>query len=312
MNQQATDRIKILVLGISGMLGHKVFEVLTSYPQYVVFGTVRNKTKIIDIFGDNDHIIEADASLESNTILETITNIKPNVVINCIGITKQKKEDNDLSIMIYLNSIFPHQLANICSQNNSKLITISTDCVFNGQKGEAYTQNDLPTCQDAYGMTKYLGEIKNSQHLTLRTSIIGHELDSAVSLVDWFLSVTEKKVQGYKNAIFSGFTTYELSNVLAKFIIPNKDLKGLYQISVDPISKYDLLNIINDIYKKNIEITPDNKVKINRALVSTEIRDIINYQPPTWNKLINDMYQDFIKSPSYKNKRKNYEKFLKI
>jgi dTDP-4-dehydrorhamnose reductase len=208
---------------------------------------------------------------------------------------------------ILINSLFPHRLTEICEKNNKKLITFTTDCVFDGQKGN-YEDNNLPTCHDVYGMSKFLGEVTDSKNtLTLRTSIIGHELVSNVSLLDWFLS-QQGLVKGYQKAIFSGFTTLEFSRLLAEKIIPNEGLSGLYQISVNPISKFDLLKIITDVYKKDVSIVPDKSIKIDRSLNSDILRKKIDYQPPKWEDLVFDMYNDFLKSDFYKNKREKYEK----
>lgn len=271
------NKKKILVLGTSGMLGHKVFEVLSRYNNYDVFG----KSRKDGVFADKIETVE-----------KIIKEIKPNVVINCIGITKQSDQIKDVKQSIIVNALFPHLMADLCENNNVRLITISTDCVFDGKKGN-YSDNDLPTCNDVYGMTKFLGEVKDKKNtLTLRTSIIGHELNSKLSLLEWFLS-QEKAVKGYKKAIFSGFTTLEFSKLLAEKIIPNEDLNGFYQISVNPISKYDLLKLIAKVYKKEIEIIPDETVKIDRSLNSDILRGIIQYNPPSWDNLIEEMHNEF-------------------
>jgi len=270
---------KILVLGASGMIGHKVFEVISKYENYEVFG----KSRADSVFADKIETVE-----------KVIKEIKPNVVINCIGITKQSDQIRDIKKSIIVNALFPHQLAEICKQNNCKLITFTTDCVFDGKKGN-YKDDDLPTCQDVYGMTKYLGEVRNDKNvLTLRTSMIGHELNSKLGLLQWFLS-QEKAIKGYKKAIFSGFTTLEFSKLLAEKIIPNEGLNGFYQISVNPISKYDLLKLIAKVYKKEIEIIPDETVKIDRSLNSDILRGTIQYNPPSWDNLIKEMYDEFQK-----------------
>lgn len=304
---------KILVLGASGMIGHKVFEVLSGYKVFDVYGTVtsfrsfnkllpnRFQTKIIDGIYAN--------SIE--TVDNLLKSIKPDVVINCIGITKQSIQIMDLPKSIRTNALFPHQLASICKKNNSRLITFTTDCVFDGFKGH-YKDDDLPTCHDVYGMTKFLGEIRDMENvLTLRTSIIGHEIKSNLGLLDWFLS-QKNKIKGYRKAIFSGFTTLEFSRLLAEKIIPNKDLWGLYQISVNPISKYDLLKLVSGVYKKKIDIGIDDSVEIDRSLNSDLLRSKIGYNPPDWKILIDDLYNDFLKSDFYKEKRYKYEKTNKF
>ena len=295
------DRQTILVLGINGMLGHKVFEVLSNDNNLNVFGTLRNKNILLKFVAAKfqNNLLEVDAVGNIDKLSNIINKIKPAVVINCIGIIKQSSSCQDYLTTIEVNALFPHKLAKLCSSFSSKLITIATDCVFDGQKIGAYTENDLPTCHDLYGMSKYLGEVNYDNHLTLRTSIIGHELFSHVSLLDWFLNEDADSVLGYTNAIFSGFTTLEFATVLKDKILPIKNLHGLYHFSVNPISKYDLLTTIGKIYKKEIKIIPDSKVKINRALESEKIRRIIKYSPPNWEDLINNMYQDYLSSKYY-------------
>jgi len=299
----------IVVLGISGMLGHKVFEVLSRNKNYNVWGTVTRLDKIAEILPANlgKKVIPGVFADKIETYRKIIQKKKPDVVVNCIGIIKQKNNGADLLNLITVNAQFPHLLAQICTENSAKLITVSTDCVFDGQKGSAYLQDELPTCHDAYGMSKYLGEVNYDQHLTLRISLIGHELFTNVSLLDWFLSVKENSVNGFKKAVFSGFTNLEFAKLLEEKIIPARDLHGLYHFSVNPINKYDLITKIAAIYHKNIKIIADDKVDINRALDSTPLRNIINYQPPSWEQLIQEMYQDFLTSPFYLNRNKNYD-----
>jgi dTDP-4-dehydrorhamnose reductase len=304
---------KIIVLGANGMIGHKVFEVLSKYKNFNVYGTVINKINFSGCLPKNfnSKIIE-DVYVDRIEKIEiAIKNIKPNVIINCTGITKQSNQINDLKKAVLINTLFPHQLSNICRKNKIRLITFTTDCVFDGQKGN-YKETDLPTCHDVYGMTKFLGEVKdNNNAFTLRTSIIGHELNSNIALLDWFLS-QEGEVKGYKKAIFSGLTTFEFAKILAEKIIPNEKLNGLYHLSVNPISKYDLLKIIARVYKKDIKITADYTIKIDRSLNSDILRQKITYQPPNWDDLVTEMYNDFQRSDFYKNKREKYEKTNKF
>lgn len=304
---------KIIVLGSSGMLGHKVFEILSNCEDFDVYGTVTSKNS----FGEclpikfESKIIENIYADKIDTVENLIKLNRPDVVINCIGIIKQNKESKDCINSITINALFPHLVSGLCEKYGARFITIATDCVFDGQKGN-YNDNDLPTCHDIYGMTKFLGEVSNSKNtLTLRTSIIGHELKSNISLLDWFLC-QDISVKGYKKAIFSGFTTLEFAKLLIDKIIPNENLCGMYQISTEPISKYDLLNIVADIYKKRIIINSEESVKINRSLNSDILGKLINYQPKKWEYLVIDMYNDFLKSEFYKNKRENYEKHNKF
>lgn len=304
---------KILVLGITGMIGHKVFEVLSKYKEFDVFGTVTSLNSFDGLLPScfKPKIIEGVYADKIETLELAIKEKNPDVIINCIGITKQSNGIKDIKKAILVNALFPHQLADYCEVNSVRLITFTTDCVFDGSKGN-YKENDLPTCHDIYGMTKFLGEVKDNKNtLTLRTSIIGHELKSKIALLDWFLS-QENDVKGFTEAIFSGFTTLEFAKLLAEKIIPNNDLYGLYQISVNPISKYNLLNLVADVYKKKIKIDASDELKINRSLNSDILRGKIDYNPPSWEYLIKEMYNDFLESIFYKIKRDKYEKNNKI
>lgn len=304
---------KILVLGVSGMLGHKVFEVLLRYGTFDVYGTVTSLSSFDGLLPNcfKTRIIEGVYADKIGTLESVIRERKPDVVINCIGIIKQNKNSKDCVSSLLINALFPHLAADVCEKNNARFITVATDCVFDGSKGD-YHDDDLPTCHDIYGMTKFLGEVKDKTNsLTLRTSIIGHELNSNISLLDWFLS-QENEVKGFTEAIFSGFTTLEFAKLLAEKIIPNDSLSGLYQISVNPISKYDLLKLVADVYSKDIKINTSDELKINRSLNSDALRGKIDYNPPTWEYLIKEMYNDFLRSDFYKIKRKEYEENNKI
>lgn len=298
----AKKSYKIIILGASGMLGHKMFEILSK--QHECFGTVTSFTKYFDIFPKEYHskIIEGVMADKFDTVEKVITQIKPDFVINCIGVIKQNEMSHDAKNMIQLNALFPHQLASICDSVKSKLITIATDCVFDGQKGEPYLESDLPTCHDAYGMSKYLGEINYGNHLTLRTSIIGHELGSSLSLLDWFLNEESEVIKGYTKAVFSGLPTFELASFIDKYVLDNKELKGLYHLSVEPISKFDLLKLIAKEYNKKVEFVADDKVKINRALNSDKLRELVGYQSSNWKDLIYNMHQDYLQSKFYNHK----------
>lgn len=302
---------KIIVLGASGMLGHKVFEVLSKYSEYDVYGTVTSLKSFHGCLPKKfeKKIFENIYANKVEDVFRIFQDKKPDVVINCIGIIKQKKDSNKTKDMILLNSLFPHQISEYCEANSIKFITIATDCVFDGSKIGSYMESDIPTCHDVYGMSKYLGETKYNNSLTLRTSIIGHEINSNLSLVDWFLSQKDKSTKGFLNAIFSGLPTIELAEIIAEKIIPNKDLTGLYHISSNFISKYELLKLVSKEYKKNIDIIPDSNISINRALNSDLLKSKINYISPSWELLIKKMYEDFINSEFYILKQKKYAKY---
>jgi dTDP-4-dehydrorhamnose reductase len=283
--------VKILVLGVTGMLGSVVFKHLSLKTQHQVWGTLRNKSGL-EYFPQQTHeyLYKNIDVLDQDVLVSVLSRVQPDVVINCIGLIKQLSDANDPLVALPINSIFPHRLAKLCLLVNARLIHISTDCVFNGRKG-MYSEDDVSDAEDLYGKSKYIGELHDLPHaITLRTSIIGHELNSNESLLDWFLSQTGA-VNGYKKAIFSGLPTVELVNVITDLVIPNTHLHGLYHVSVDPIDKYLLLKLIADVYGKEIHIEADEKVEIDRSLDSARFRQATGYEAPSWPKLIEKMHQ---------------------
>ena len=284
--------MKVLIIGATGMLGYSLFSNLSTYSQIDVFGTVRSlkdkehfyKDKLDKLFFDIDvHNID--------TIETVISHVKPNIVINCIGLIKQHGISKQHIDAISINSLLPHQIANICDLNDAKLIHFSTDCVFSGNTG-AYIENDVPDAEDLYGKTKFLGEVSYAPHLTLRTSIIGHELTSQVSLIDWFLS-QNGQTKGFSKAIFSGLPTCFVAKLIAEHILPKHDLSGLYHLSVDPIDKFTLLKLVADIYNKKIDIEESSDLVIDRSLNSERIKQELGFDTPSWHSLISDMHNDF-------------------
>lgn len=282
---------RILILGGSGMLGHQLYKSLKK--NYDVKVTLRgnyDSVKKYEIFQEKDVRAFVDA-LDFDSIIRALASYKPDIIINCIGLIKQLPLSTDPLSAITINSLLPHRISLICAASKIRMIHISTDCVFSGKKGN-YSEDDLSDAEDLYGRSKYLGEVSYKPHtVTLRTSIIGREIKTNLGLVEWFLS-QQNKVEGFKKAIFSGFTTNELSKLIADFVIPNEDLTGVYNVSTDPISKYDLLTLIKNTFKKEIEITPNESFAIDRSLNSDKFRKQVNYNPPGWNKLIDDMKND--------------------
>lgn len=281
---------KILVLGSSGMLGNAIFRFLSAEAGYKVFGTVRSEisAKLLPQEWRINTIPNIDVN-SFDDLAGVFSDTKPDIVINCIGLVKQLEESNNPLAVIPINALLPHRLAKLCSVSNARLIHISTDCVFQGKKG-MYDENDVPDASDLYGRSKYLGEVDYPNAITLRTSIIGHELNSARSLVDWFLS-QERSVNGYRRAIFSGLPTVEIAEVIKNHVIPRNDLRGLYHVSADPISKFDLLKIIAEVYGKDIEIKEDNAFTIDRSLNSTKFKLATGYQAPSWQELVSKMFR---------------------
>lgn len=286
--------MRILILGSSGMLGFSLYANLSLNPQFDVFGTVRNiKGKERYFQQTKGTLFEGVEAFDFKHIERIIGDIKPQVVLNCIGLIKQLSISKEYTSAIKVNALLPHELAEICSRHGARFIHFSTDCVFDGKKG-CYIEDDLPTATDLYGRTKYLGEVGYNNHLTLRTSIIGHELTSRVSLVDWFLS-QENFVKGFSRAIFSGFPTAYIAKLLIEKIIPESSLHGVYHLSAMPINKYELLTKIAESYGKEIVIHESTELVIDRSLDSSRLRAALNFTPPDWNELVAYMKTDYNK-----------------
>jgi dTDP-4-dehydrorhamnose reductase len=214
---------------------------------------------------------------------------RPDVVINCIGMVKQLAAAVDPLVVLPVNALLPHRLARLCEVAGARLVHISTDCVFSGVKG-MYTEADVPDVTDLYGLSKYIGEVDYPHAITLRTSIIGHELSGSQSLVGWFLSQREG-VRGFRRAIFSGLPTVELALVIRDYVIPRPELHGLYHVSAKAINKYELLRLVANVYGKSVEIHPDDQFVIDRSLDSTLFCQATGYHPKEWSELIQLMHE---------------------
>ena len=282
-------RWNVLIFGLTGMLGHTVAKYLSVDPSLKVGGTVRGNGEGLDEnLTPSCEIISNIDVLDQISVKNAIAKFKPNIVINAVGIIKQLPSARMPLEAIPANALFPHQLSLMCEEHGSKLIHFSTDCVFSGERGN-YSETDVPDPHDLYGLTKLLGEVVDENSCTIRTSIIGPELGEKKSLLEWFLSQNED-VEGFRKAIFSGFTTLEIAKILRLYIFPNlKNLRGVYHLSSTPITKLSLLEKINQEYKKGLKINPIDGISIDRSLNSEKLKSIIKYTPPTWDQMIHEM-----------------------
>lgn len=297
---------KVLILGGTGMLGHVLFSHLSSIKDYDVYATARGMKNFESWFPQNLAVkirpmVDAD---DFDTVMRAFASIQPEIVINCIGLIKQLPMAKDPLSAITINSLLPHRISMLCRAAHARLIHISTDCVFDGKKGN-YTETDAATPNDLYGMSKFLGEVVYPPHcITLRTSMIGHELKENLGLIEWFLA-QENKVQGYSRVIYSGFPTIELSHIIADYVIPNTELTGIFQISSNPISKYDLLKLVAEKYNKKLEIEQYDSFVQDRSLDSTLFRKISGYNPPNWTELVDKMHKHYCSSSFYSKQENN-------
>jgi dTDP-4-dehydrorhamnose reductase len=283
--------MRILIFGGTGMLGHQFARQWRE--KFDVRSTVRSDVSKYIKAGvfEKDAVICPVNAEEVNSVREAVKVVQPDVIINCIGIIKQLPTSKNVIQTLMVNSIFPHRLAEIARDNNARLITISTDCVFNGKKGN-YTEEDVSDAEDVYGKSKNLGEIDAENCLTIRTSIIGRELETAHSLVEWFLSNRGGKVRGFTNAIYTGFPTIVLADIIADLLVNYKNLSGLYHVSGEPIDKYRLLCLIRDAYRLDVEIKPFDDFRIDRSLDSTKFRAATGFVPDNWEKMVKKMAED--------------------
>jgi len=288
--------MKIIVLGATGMLGFGIFKSLSLNTKYDVYGTTRSINKFKKFFSDEEQnkIINFDALDEEGHLQEIFREISPDYVINCIGLITQGDINNKSAIpFISLNSLFPHKVEKECCIHKAKLVHFSTDCVFSGLMGN-YSEKSIPDAVDYYGRSKLLGEVDHPPHLTIRTSIIGHELLTNKSLIDWFLSQNE--VHGYENAVFSGLPVNHISEVLNNFVL-GKDLpEGIYHLSGDPINKYELLKKVASVYEKNIKINRNTDYAVDKSLDSSRFKKITGYSSPSWDKLISGMHNYYLQN----------------
>ena len=281
--------MKILVFGATGMLGNAVIRVLSEIDNWEVFGTIRseNVKKLFNL-KIADRLVQCGDVTNYNDLVKIFNKVQPDIVINCISLSRSLRIKSDPLLMIPVYALLPHQLAKLCGDSGARLIHMSTDCVFSGSKG-GYTENDPTDAQDVYGITKLMGEVQYPHSISIRTSIIGHELQGGDGLVSWFLS-QQKSCECYSSAIFSGFPTVVLAQIIRDIVIPRTDLNGVYHIASNPISKCDLLRLIAEVYGKKIKFITNDKVDINRSLSAERFQAITGYIPPDWPQLIKLMH----------------------
>ena len=282
--------MKILVFGSTGMLGHTLIKYLQTQSSIEVEFTARNKSRqelCKKIFGKQaKYIVNA---YQAYSALKAINDFKPAYCINCLGLIKQRNDSKNFLNYIKVNSLLPHLLSKYSAENNARLIHISTDGVYSGLKGN-YSENDNPDPLDFYCRSKLLGEVCNENSMTLRTSIIGPEINSSKGLLEWFKSKNEI-VYGYSNVWFTGFPTIELARIIFNYII-KKDIKNdIYNVSSNPINKLNLLMLINNIYGLNKKILEDKSIKVNRTLDCSKFIAETNFIKDEWHLMIKKMKQ---------------------
>lgn len=279
-----SDRRRVLVLGATGMLGHVLAHRFAE--RFEVLAGVRDvdRARRFGIPGE-PHAVDA---MEPAAVAELVARLRPDVVVNAIGLVKQLEEANRPIPAITVNALLPHVLAEACASHGSRLIHVSTDCVFSGtlEAPARYTERDVPDARDLYGRSKLLGEVAEAPGLTLRTSIIGRELDRASGLMEWYASQGDEPVDGFTNALFTGLTTRALARVMESVILDHPHLTGLYHVASAPISKYDLLLRLRDALGLRGEIRPLDEPRINRALDGTRFAEATGIAVPSWDEMV--------------------------
>lgn len=280
--------MKILVLGASGMLGNAMLRILGEDPEHDVFGTARSPLVRRHFAAPLASRIICGVDVEnSDSLARLFGELRPQLIVNCIGLVKQLSNAEDPLQALPINALLPHRLARLCALLDARLVHVSTDCVFDGRQGN-YRETDRANAEDLYGRSKYLGEVAYEHTITLRTSIIGHELDGSHALVNWFLA-QKGQVKGYRRAIFSGLPTVELARIVRDVVLPRTDLSGLYHVSAAPIAKYELLKLVAEAYGKVIDIEPDDSVVIDRSLDASRFHSATSYIAPAWPDLVAQM-----------------------
>lgn len=280
----------VLVLGASGMLGNAVLSVFAASPGFEAVGSVRSPAAARLLPAALRERVIAGVDVENmDSLTRLFETVRPQVVINCVGLVKQLAAAEDPLLALPINSLLPHRLARLCGVAGARLVHVSTDCVFSGAKGN-YTESDPSDAKDLYGRSKYLGEVDYPHAVTLRTSIIGHELGgSAHGLVGWFLA-QDQRVKGYRRAVFSGLPTVVLARVIRDHVLTRHDLRGVYHVAAAPINKFDLLTLVAEIYGKNIQIDPDDAVQIDRSLDASRFRERTGFVADGWTDLVRQMH----------------------
>jgi dTDP-4-dehydrorhamnose reductase len=286
--------MRLLVLGGDGMLGHKMLQTLEGHGDEVcctLEGSWDDPAHgPIDLFREDNTLCHVDL-MNYLAFEPRLRELRPDVVVNCVGIIKQRPDAKSPLPSIELNALLPHRLAETCREWSGRVVHFSTDCVFSGREG-GYTEESPSDAEDLYGKTKYLGEVQGENALTLRTSIIGRELSHFGSLLEWFLSQEGRSVHGYTGAIYSGVTTNHLADLVGDLLRDHPGLSGLYHVVSEPITKHDLLRLIGEAYGLHIEIVPDGEVRCDRSMKGDRLRQAIGYVCPAWPDLVAQLAAD--------------------
>jgi len=283
--------MRVLVIGATGMFGHAAFGTFAADARFETWGTLRSdggKPQFAEAL--RPRLVSGVDATDFGSIIRAFAEVRPQFVVNAVGIVKQLSTADDPLVALPLNALFPHRLAQLCAAAGARLVHISTDCVFAGTRG-GYTEADITDAKDLYGRSKAMGEVTDAPHvLTLRTSGIGRELGSQRGLVEWFLHA-EGRVKGFTKAMYSGLPWVEISRVIRDIVVPRPEISGLYHLASAPISKFDLLRLVATEFRKQIEIAPDDGLVLDRTLDGSRFTAATGYHTPAWPALVAMMAQ---------------------
>ncbi len=283
--------MKVLVLGATGMLGNAMLRLFAGSPGFEAVGTARSAGLVARLPEAVRPLVRLGVDVENmDQLAAVLAAERPDVIINAIGLIKQLADAKDPLAALPVNAMLPHRLARLAALSGARLVHVSTDCVFSGRKG-GYVESDFPDADDLYGRSKLLGEVDYPHAITLRTSIIGHELASANALIGWFLA-QQGPVRGFRRAIFSGLPTVVLAEIVRDHVLPRPDMRGLWHVSAEPIDKFTLLSLVRDAWGRSTVIEPFDDFVIDRSLNSDRFRAATGWTPPPWPALIERM-RDF-------------------
>ena len=286
--------MNIVILGASGLIGHKLFEKLSKrfHNVYAVLHQDKDFYSSVDLFTSSEKVIYSVDAIDIVKLDGILSALLADVVLNCVGITKRKKEINIPSLAISTNSLFPHRLAELGKANNFRVIHFSTDCVFDGTLGN-YDERSDTTGKDPYGKTKALGEIKYDHALTIRSSFIGRELFGKTELLEWFLNQPEKSVRGFTKAMYSGVSTIVMSKIVGDIIEFHTDISGLHQLATpEPISKYHLLCLAKEAFELDVDVVPDDTFEIKPTLNGNLLSSKMKLSLPSWGDMMQELAKE--------------------
>ena len=282
--------MRLLILGGSGMLGHQLWRGL--HAQHDTWVTLRRPVADFAVHNlfDEAKAIQLDDITDDTALERALGQAKPEAVINCVGIIKQRDEASDEALTLRVNAEFPHRLAKRCGEAGARLIHFSTDCIFAGTKGN-YTESDPSDAADLYGQSKHQGEVADAHSVTLRTSVIGHELGTNLALLDWFLSQRGQAISGFTKAIYSGFTTLEMARIVDRILTQHPALSGVWHVASESISKFALLQLCREKLGWEGVIEPNDEFVCDRSLNADRFNQATGYTPPSWEAMISELAQ---------------------